>query len=87
MKALITGRVQGVGFRFFVQRQAIHYGLKGYVRNLPEGGVEVFAVGERGVLEAFLQDLKVGPPASEVDQCQVNWQVQPASYTGFSIQP
>ena len=85
MKALITGRVQGVGFRFFAQRQAIRHGLKGYVRNLPEGGVEVLAVGEREVLEAFLQDLKTGPPAGKVDQCQVNWQEQAASYTGFSI--
>ena len=85
VKALVIGRVQGVGFRFFAQRQALHYGLKGYARNLPDGGVEVLAVGKREVLEVFLRDLKQGPPSSKVNQCLVSWQAASAPYTDFSI--
>lgn len=81
----ITGRVQGVGFRFFTQRQAAHYGLGGYVRNLPDGGVEVFAVGAREQLEAFVQELAQGPPASQVRTCQVEWQEAPPPLGPFTI--
>ena len=87
VKVLITGRVQGVGFRYFVQRRARQYGLHGYVRNLPEGGVEAFASGERALLEAFLQDVKQGPPASRVRECLVSWQQELEPCTDFSIHP
>jgi len=85
IKALIGGRVQGVGFRFFTQAKASAYGLKGYVRNLSDGRVEVVAAGSRTVLEAFLSDVKQGPPASTVRECQVEWMPNPGRFTGFSI--
>jgi acylphosphatase len=70
MKALlilISGRVQGVGFRWFAERQAVEYGVNGYVRNLSDGRVEVLAQGEDEVLEAFCDSLKEGPPFSRPD--------------------
>ena len=64
---LVRGRVQGVGFRWFVWREAGRLGLEGYVQNLPDGSVEVVARGTReGVLQ--LEDaLARGPAAARVD--------------------
>ena len=73
LKARIKGRVQGVGFRFFVRSKARVLGLKGYVRNLPDGTVEVSAVGPETILRDFVEELKKGPPASQVRSCQVEW--------------
>lgn len=58
---LITGAVQGVGFRYFALRAAARHQVKGTVRNLPDGNVEVLAEGERDAMEAFKQDLATGP--------------------------
>lgn len=63
---LVRGRVQGVGFRYFVQRQARALGVRGHTRNLDDGQVEVFAVGtaaQLGELEGYLWK---GPPYSDV---------------------
>ncbi len=68
---LITGRVQGVGFRFFVHAAAEHHGLRGWVRNLPSGHVEALAEGERETLQEFERQLRQGPPASRVDRVDV----------------
>ena len=65
--------MQGVGFRFFAQRRGRSLGLKGYVRNQPDGTVEVLASGPEDLLRSFLEDLKEGPPASQVRSCRVDW--------------
>lgn len=62
----VSGRVQGVGFRYFAQRVAIDLGVHGWARNLEDGRVEVFAVGIAGKLENFEGELRVGPPRAEV---------------------
>ncbi|MDP2735251.1 MAG: acylphosphatase [bacterium] len=67
---LVEGRVQGVGFRFFVERAAQSLGLKGYVRNLPDGRVEVYAVGGQNLLEQLRRQLESGPSASRVERVQ-----------------
>ncbi|MBI1956101.1 MAG: acylphosphatase [Acidobacteria bacterium] len=67
---LVEGRVQGVGFRFFVERIAAELGLKGYVRNRYDGRVEVYAIGEEEVLEQLREQLQAGPPASRVDRVE-----------------
>lgn len=87
IRALIGGRVQGVGFRYFTRAQASEYGLKGYVRNLPDGSVEVVAVGEREMLAGFIADLRRGPPTGKVDHCQVSWLEPPEPFAEFSIRP
>lgn len=64
---LLAGRVQGVGFRWFVQRTAGRHGIDGDVRNLADGRVEVRAAGDAERLAAFLDDVRQGPPGGRVD--------------------
>lgn len=68
---LISGRVQGVGFRWFTEKEARARDVVGYVRNLPDGRVEVLAQGESGTLAAFRERLQEGPPAARVDDVDV----------------
>lgn len=63
---LIDGMVQGVGFRYFVLRAAARHQVKGTVRNLPDGRVEVVAEGEREAMDEFKKDLATGPSLAEV---------------------
>ncbi len=70
---VISGRVQGVGFRYFVYHQAHENGITGYVRNLPSGNVEVLANGESGSLERFKEILAIGPPSALVRDISEEW--------------
>jgi len=65
---VVRGRVQGVGFRFFVEREARMLGINGWVRNNPDGSVEVLAAGTPEQLLALRGKLHAGPRASRVDQ-------------------
>lgn len=64
---LVRGRVQGVGFRWFVQREAAEIGLRGWIRNTEEGDVEVVAAGEADAMDELRQALRRGPRGSRVD--------------------
>jgi acylphosphatase len=75
--ATVRGRVQGVGFRYYVEGEAERLGLTGYVRNDSDGGVEVVAEGDRKVLEGFLALLRKGPSGSAVTD--VNFTFIPAT--------
>lgn len=63
---IISGFVQGVGFRYFVLRAAARHQVLGTVRNLPDGRVEVLAEGERRAMDEFKQDLATGPMLANV---------------------
>lgn len=63
----VTGKVQGVFFRASTREQAVRLGLRGYARNLADGGVEVLAVGEPGSIDALARWLQRGPPHAHVD--------------------
>lgn len=63
---IISGAVQGVGFRYFVLRAAARHQVLGTVRNLPDGRVEVMAEGERAAMDEFKQDLATGPMLAKV---------------------
>ena len=67
-RMVISGRVQGVSFRYFTRREARRLGLVGWVRNLPTGEVEVRVAGAPAPLEEFRRCLRQGPPASRVDE-------------------
>ena len=67
---LIGGRVQGVGFRWFVQREAAQLDLRGWVRNTEEGEVEVLAAGASEELDRLRRSLERGPRGSGVDRLQ-----------------
>ena len=69
---LVRGRVQGVGFRWFVEREAALLHIAGWVRNNPDSTVEVFAQGTRDQLAGLHQHLREGPRASRVDEVEVS---------------
>jgi acylphosphatase len=68
---VVSGRVQGVGFRWFVEHEARALGLSGWVRNRSDGSVEVLASGTRAQLDALYGKLKQGPRAARVDDIAV----------------
>ena len=61
IKILVSGFVQGVGYRYYCFRKANEYDIKGYAKNLPDGKVEVDAEGDRSLLNDFIKDLRTGP--------------------------
>jgi acylphosphatase len=86
LEALVRGRVQGVGFRDFVQREATALGLAGYVRNATGGrAVEVVAEGPRGALERLLAALRRGPPMAYVEGVDAAWGPAGGDLAGFAV--
>jgi acylphosphatase len=82
---LVKGRVQGVGFRYFVLDAARREGLHGSVRNLDEGSVEAVAEGEAESLERFERALRQGPSRSRVESVLVDDVAPSGRVTGFTI--
>ena len=82
---LITGRVQGVGFRYFAQAVASREGIHGSAHNLPDGGVEIVAEGEAEALERFERAIRHGPPGARVEHVDVEGTVPVGRDTGFSV--
>jgi acylphosphatase len=80
----VSGRVQRVGFRFFVEAAAIRAGLVGWVRNIPDGTVEIFAQGDEGDLQSFERQVRQGPPGARVSAVAVQ-AVPLAEIAGFDI--
>ena len=87
LHARVEGRVQGVGFRYFVQEKALFLGLVGWVRNRWDRSVEVVAEGERSTLETLLTELRRGPRASLVSNVKPSWQPPTGEFGGFHIRP
>ncbi len=84
--AFVSGRVQGVGFRYFTERQAKSLGLTGEVRNLRDGRVEVVAEGNETILQEFIQILQRGPSAfAHVTSVDVDWLQPSGQYRDFSV--
>ncbi|RFT15806.1 MAG: Acylphosphate phosphohydrolase [Candidatus Saccharicenans subterraneus] len=83
--AYISGRVQGVAFRFFAQHVANQLGITGWVRNLSDGRVEVVAEGDREALELFLAELKKGPRMARVEKVDLDWEEFRDEFLDFSI--
>jgi len=82
---LISGRVQGVGFRFFTEAAAAREGLDGWVRNLPDGCVDIAVEGEADAVERFERDVRHGPPGARISDVQVEVTVPALRATGFSV--
>jgi len=83
---IIKGRVQGVGYRFFIRLTASKLGLKGYVKNLYSGEVEVVAEGEEEKLKKLIQECRKGTFLSRVDNIEVSYEKATNEFDGFSIQ-
>jgi acylphosphatase len=86
LHAYISGRVQGVAFRFFAQHEARVLGLTGWGRNLYDGRVEVVAEGERERLEQFLAELKKGPRLARVEKVEITWEEFQDEFLEFSVE-
>lgn len=80
----VSGRVQGVGFRFFVRRHALALRLAGYVRNLPDGRVEFLIQGEAGDVLRLLEQIHVGPAHARVGDLQFEDVAQVPDLTDFT---
>jgi len=85
LELIISGTVQGVGFRFFAQRAAQRYSLTGYVMNLQDGRVKVSAEGTQEALSLLVEELKKGTPLSWIEEVQVNWAEYRGRFRDFSI--
>ena len=84
IRAIVRGRVQGVGFRDYVETRARFLRLVGYVRNLPAGrAVEVVAEGQREALEQLIEHLREGPGMSRIDAVDVEWRSPTREYRDF----
>ena len=86
MHAVITGRVQGVGFRYFVLRNAKQLRLVGWVRNRTDGAVETIAEGNKQDLEDFISTLKIGPSMAWIQHVSTRWQPAEGNFVGFVIE-
>lgn len=85
VRVLISGRVQGVFFRAYTQEEAKRFGLKGWVRNLPDGRVEALFEGEDEAVEKMIKWCHRGSPASKVEKVEVFEEPYLGEYEGFFI--
>jgi acylphosphatase len=85
LHAVVRGRVQGVGFRYFVVRNALSLGLRGYARNESNGDVEVLAQGPRPALERLLSLLRQGPSSADISDVTTTWGQSTEHLSGFHV--
>jgi acylphosphatase len=85
LHAVVHGDVQGVGFRYFVQRKAHQLGLSGWVRNNDNATVELVAEGARDQLEKLKQAVEEGPRAARVDRVDADWSSATGTLGAFDL--
>jgi acylphosphatase len=85
LEAIVHGRVQGVGFRYFTLELATGLGLVGWVANDPDGSLRCVAEGRRADLETLLTSLRIGPLGARVDDVEVTWGPARGSFERFSV--
>ncbi|MGA2976967.1 MAG: acylphosphatase [Spirochaetia bacterium] len=85
-RAVVIGRVQGVGFRYSAVREARELDVSGTVANLPDGSVAVFAEGDAVKLQRFLAWLRKGPPGAYVRDVQVEWVAFTGAHARFDVE-
>ncbi len=83
-RLVVSGRVQGVGFRAFAQAAARAHGITGYARNLADGTVEILAEGESPDIESFIAEIESGNGFSRVERIQKN-RAAPEGHTRFFV--
>ena len=81
----VTGRVQGVGFRYYTQKQAKLFGLTGWVKNLPDGSVQVLVQGEKPEIETFVDYLRIGPSMARVQNVSISKIEQAEDFVEFNV--
>jgi acylphosphatase len=81
----VTGRVQNVGFRAFVQQSGALLDLTGWVRNVGDAQVEAVAEGSRPAVEKFIAALRTGPRAARVDESRLEWENPTGEFPDFGV--
>jgi len=81
----VSGRVQGVFFRWYTREEALRLGVKGWVRNLPDGRVEAVFEGEKEAVEQMIEFCRRGPPAARVEKVEVSWETPTGEFSTFKI--
>ncbi len=84
-RVVVSGIVQGVFFRSSTRDAAVRAGVRGFVRNLPDGRVEAVLQGEREAVEKVIAFMRTGPPGAFVEEASVDWRVTGETWNGFSI--
>lgn len=85
-KIVVSGVVQGVFYRYSTKRRADELGLRGAVKNLPDGGVEIVCEGDEGNILKLIEWCKQGPRGAIVDRVDVEWKEAISGFKNFSIQ-
>jgi len=85
LHAIVSGRVQRVGFRYFVMNTAVQLALSGWVKNKWDGNVEVLAEGSQEKLDDLLQALHQGPPSAIVESVEVEWSQAEGKFHRFHV--
>ncbi len=85
VKIIVSGRVQGVGYRYFISRIATELEISGYAKNLFTGEVEIIAEGRKEFLDALIEKAGVGPPGAKVNTCKVEWLDFKKKYDKFEV--
>ena len=85
MHVVISGLVQGVGYRYFALQKARVLGIRGYVRNMYTGEVEIVAQADEAALDTFMQDLRIGPRSAHVASARIVWHDDAEMYNSFDI--
>ena len=80
----VTGRVQGVFFRSWTREQASELGVTGWVRNCPDGRVDVHLEGDEAAVQQLLERLRRGPPSARVEDVHL-WDVEPCDFDDFEV--
>lgn len=81
----ITGRVQGVGFRYFVQKKAEEQNIRGWVKNMPDGSVLVMAQGDETDMNTFIDYLRIGPAMANVTHFTKNRMPEQEEFSSFQV--
>ena len=82
---IVQGMVQGVGYRFYVVELARQYSIRGYVQNLPNGRVAVVAEGDKGILNDFIERLRIGSTSAHVTGIDVKWSEEECGFKDFDV--
>jgi acylphosphatase len=82
---LVTGLVQGVGFRYFVLRKALELGLKGYTKNLFTGEVLTVVEGSNYLIEDLFQQIRIGPSHAHVTDAKIDWSESKGEFKSFEV--
>jgi acylphosphatase len=82
---IVSGRVQGVGYRFFTERVAEKHNIRGWSMNLPDGSVALEIEADEEDAKRFIEELEQGPPMAQVEDVQVSWKTHQGKFNNFTI--